>query len=379
MACLSLSCTVDYPGFHLDATLKADLDGVTALFGPSGSGKTTLLRTVAGLERRARGHVVLDEDVWQDDSRRIFIPPHRRGVGFVFQDSRLFPHMSVRANMLYGRRRAPKSMATGTDIAIEHVTDILGLKPLLDRRASALSGGERQRVAIARAVLSRPRLLLMDEPLASLDAGRKEEILPLIQRLAGELAIPILYVTHAIEEILRLASRVVLIDGGKLLAHGALEDITNRLDLRTYTGRLDAGSVLRTTVRRHDREDGLTRLAFEGGEILSPLIDLAEGTPLNIRIRSRDVALSLHAPTDTSILNVLPATVVEITEDSGPHAHVRLDVGVPLWARIMRKSVRDLELEPGKPVFALIKAVAVDRRSTGIATAMDDALSTPDV
>lgn len=214
--------------------------GVTALFGPSGSGKTTLLRTVAGLERRARGHVVLDEDVWQDDSRRIFIPPHRRGVGFVFQDSRLFPHMSVRANMLYGRRRAPKSMATGTDIAIEHVTDILGLKPLLDRRASALSGGERQRVAIARAVLSRPRLLLMDEPLASLDAGRKEEILPLIQRLAGELAIPILYVTHAIEEILRLASRVVLIDGGKLLAHGALEDITNRLDLRTYTGRLDA-------------------------------------------------------------------------------------------------------------------------------------------
>lgn len=137
--------------------------------------------------------------------------------------------------------------------------------------------------------------------------------------------------------------------------------------------------MLRTTVRRHDREDGLTRLAFEGGEILSPLIDLAEGTPLNIRIRSRDVALSLHAPTDTSILNVLPATVVEITEDSGPHAHVRLDVGVPLWARIMRKSVRDLELEPGKPVFALIKAVAVDRRSTGIATAMDDALSTPDV
>lgn len=378
MTHLSLSCFVDYPGFRLDAAFDADLAGVTALFGPSGSGKSTLLRVVAGLERRARGHVVVGDEVWQDNARRRFVAPHRRGVGFVFQDSRLFPHMSVRANMLYGRRRAPKTVTASPEVTVEHVVDILGLKPLLDRRASALSGGERQRVAIARAVLSRPRLLLMDEPLASLDAGRKEEILGLIHRLTGELAIPILYVTHAIEEVLRLASSVILIDGGKLLAHGALEDVTNRLDLRAYTGRLDAGSILRTTVRHHDRADGITRLAFAGGDILSPLIDLAEGAPLNIRIRSRDVALSLSAPADTSILNVLPAKVVEIVEDSGPHVHVRLDVGAPLWARIMRKSIRDLDLKPGKPVFALIKAVAVDRRSTGIATAMDTALSTPD-
>ena len=237
------------------------------------------------------------------------------------------------------------------------------------------SGGERQRVAIARAVMTHPRLLLMDEPLSSLDLDRKDEILPLIERLGHDFGIPVLYVSHAIDEVLRLASQLVLLSGGEVLAAGPIEDVTNRLDLHPYTGRIDAGAVLRATVARHDSARGLTEFAFTGGVFRGPTIDAPVGQVVNLRIRSRDVALSLDRPENTSILNILPGRVTQVEDSGGPHAHVLLDVGSPLWARIMKVSARELELAPGKPVYAMIKAVAVDRRSMGRTTAMDASLT----
>jgi molybdate transport system ATP-binding protein len=369
---LAAACRVAYPGFTLDAELDLPLAGVTALFGPSGSGKTTLLRVLAGLERRPGNRVELAGEIWQDDARGVFVAPHRRPLGFVFQDAGLFPHLSVRGNLAYGFRRVEPGSRR---FAFDAVVAAFDLAALLDRAPVGLSGGERQRVALARAVLTSPRLMLLDEPLASLDAARKEEILPFIERLVGEFDIPVLYVSHAIEEVLRLAATLVLVAGGRIVAAGPIEEITARLDLHEYTGRLDAGAVLKTRVKAHEPENGITRLAFRGGDLIGPSIDLPVGAPVNVRVRSRDVALSLEPPRATSILNVLPGRVAEIGDEPGPTVHVLLDVGSPLWARIMRKSIADLGLEAGKPVYALLKAVAVDQRSLGRPTAMDRSLA----
>jgi molybdate transport system ATP-binding protein len=371
MTNLIAQCRVTYPDFSLDADIDLPLVGVTALFGPSGSGKSTLLRIIAGLDRIPGNRVSVGDAVWQDDARGIFVPPHRRSIGFVFQDTQLFPHLSVEANIAYGMKRAGRRAPR---YGLEQIVDILDLGALLTRRPATLSGGERQRVAIARAVMTSPNLLLMDEPLSSLDMERKDEILPFIERLGHEIGIPILYVSHAIDEVLRLASTLVLIARGRIVAKGPIEDVTSRLDLHPYTGRLDAGAVLRSTVTTHDPARGITRMAFPGGELISPLIDAAIGTPINVRIRSRDVSLSLDRPQRTSILNILPGHVVQIEDSGGPQAHVLLDVGSPLWARITKVSVNELALGPGVPVFALIKAVAVDRRSLGRPTAMDRSL-----
>ncbi len=371
MNVLAAKCRVVHSGFSLDAELDLPLEGVTALFGPSGSGKSSLLRIIAGLDRVAGNQVMLGGEVWQDDSKGVFMPPHRRSIGFVFQDTQLFPHLSVDANIAYGMKRAGRRAPRH---GIGQIVDILDLGALMDRRPSTLSGGERQRVAIARAVMTSPKLLLMDEPLSSLDIERKDEILPFIERLAHEIGTPILYVSHAIDEVLRLASTLVLIARGRIVAKGPIEEVTSRLDLHPYTGRLDAGAVLRSTVSAHERERGITRMVFPGGELVSPLIDANIGTSINVRIRSRDVSLSLDAPKRTSILNILPGRVVQIEDSGGPQAHVLLDVGSPLWARITNVSVKELGLKPGMSVYALIKAVAVDRRSMGRPTAMDISL-----
>lgn len=371
MTRLLAQCRARFPDFELDVELDLPIDGVTALFGPSGSGKSTLLRLIAGLDRVPGNRITVEDEVWQDDERGIFVAPHRRSIGFVFQETYLFPHLSVAANIAYGMKRSGRRR---TRFSLDQIVDILDLGGLLDRAPAGLSGGERQRVAIARAVLTSPRLLLMDEPLSSLDADRKEEILPFIERLGHDLGMPILYVSHAIEEVLRLASTLALIAKGRIIATGPIEEVTSRLDLHPYTGRLDAGAVLRATVRAHDPECGITRLAFEGGELIIPEIDLPAGSAINVRIRSRDVSLSLEAPQRTSILNILPGRVVQIADGDGPQAHVLLDIGSPLWARITKFSVRELALAPGVPVYALIKAVAVDRRSLGRPTAMDTAL-----
>lgn len=371
MTRLLAKCRAHFPTFDLDAELDLPIDGVTALFGPSGSGKSTLLRLIAGLDRVPGNQITVEDEVWQDDARGIFVAPHRRGIGFVFQETHLFPHLSVAANIAYGLKRIGRRRQR---FSLDQVVEILDLGALLNRAPTGLSGGERQRVAIARAVLTSPRLLLMDEPLSSLDADRKAEILPFIERLGHDLGVPILYVSHAIEEVLRLASTLALIDKGRIIATGPIEEVTSRLDLHPYTGRLDAGAVLRSTVRRHDPALGITRLAFEGGELIIPEIDAPLGSAINVRIRSRDVALSLDAPRRTSILNILPGRVVQIADGDGPQAHVLLDIGSPLWARITKLSVRELALAPGVPVYALIKAIAVDRRSLGRPTAMDTAL-----
>ena len=366
---LQADLVLDRKDFRLEASLDVRLSGVTAVFGPSGCGKTTFLRAIAGLEREPRGRIAFDGTVWQDD--RTFVAARDRRAGLVFQDARLFSHLTVRGNILYGHRRTPKEERM---FQPETVVRLMDLDPLLGRRVSSLSGGERQRVSFARAVLANPRLLLMDEPLASLDQDRKEDILPFIERLAGELRIPTLYVSHEIDEVVRLASDLVLMSEGRIVASGPIEEVSNRFDLRSYAGRLDAGSILRMRVAGHDPAHGITRFAFAGGEI-GPRVALAEGAEVNLRVRSRDVAIALDPPGRTSILNVLPGSVVEIGPNDGPQAHVLLDVGAPLWARIMRRSVEALELAPGRPVYALVKAVAVDRRSLGRPTAMDLSLA----
>ena len=371
MSQLTLNVKLRIDSLDLAAALDTPLTDVTALFGPSGSGKTTLLRIIAGLERHAQGVVRVGEETWQDSARGIFMAPHARRVGFVFQDARLFAHLSVEGNLLYGYRR---TVLNERALRPDEVIEVLDLAHLLSRRVTHLSGGERQRVAIGRALLASPRLLLMDEPLASLDEARKQQILPYIERLVERFHLPVIYVSHAIDEVLRLAGQVAFMAEGRIVAHGALGEVTQRLDLREYVGRLDAGAVIAAHVLDHDEANGITRLGFSGGVLLGPRIDLDKGAAVNVLIRSRDVALALEPPQRSSFLNILEGRVVSISHDEGPQAHVMVNVGVPLWARIMKRSVRELGLVEGTPVYALIKAVAVDRRSIGRLTHMDQAL-----
>lgn len=343
--------------FRIEAGLRAPAAGITALFGPSGAGKTTLVMMVAGLLRPDEGRIALNGRVLFDSAAGIDVSPARRGLGYVFQEGRLFPHLSVRANLQYGMRAAKG----GPRLDFLSVVEMLAIAPLLDRRPYTLSGGERQRVAIGRALLAGPKLLLMDEPLASLDAERKDEILPFIEHLRTRFALPVLYVTHAIAEIVRLADAMVVLQGGHVVASGAVAELLSRLDLMDLTGREDAGAVLAVEILGQDRDYGLTRLGFSGGELLVPCIDAPPGARLRIRIHARDVALALEPPGRISVLNVVPGRIAELGEGSATSVEVRLDIGVPLLARITRKSLRELDLRPGKKVFALIKSVAVDR------------------
>ncbi len=340
--------------FRLKVRFTAE-GGLTALFGRSGAGKTSLVNLLAGLERPEQGRISVDGHVLFDADAGIDVPPERRRLGYVFQEGRLFPHMSVRGNLAYGRR--------GRDF--EHVVDLLDLRRLLDRRPGTLSGGEKQRVAIGRALLAGPRLLLMDEPLASVDAARKDEILSYIERLRDEVKLPIVYVSHVMDDIIRLADTMVILSDGEVVAAGAVEDLMSRLDLRPHTGRYEAGAVLTVTVAERDAAFGLTELAFGGNRLVVPRLDLPEGMSLRVRIRARDVSLCLTPPGDISVLNIFQGRILEIEAGAGPMADVRLDIGAPLIARVTRRSVHEMTLEPGKTVLALIKAVAVDRPSLG--------------
>ena len=347
-------------GFVLDARFEAG-SGLIALFGRSGSGKTSIINIIAGLIRPDRAHVAIDGSVLVDTERGIFVPRHRRRIGYVFQEGRLFPHLTVRQNLLYGRWFARKAMR-GDDL--ERVVDLLGIGSLLERRPGRLSGGEKQRVAIGRALLADPRLLLMDEPLASLDEARKAEILPYIERLRDESKVPIVYVSHSIAEVARLAMTVVLLSEGKVAALGPTSEIMQRLDLFPLTGRAEAGAVVEATVERHDDRFGLTELSSRAGHWKLQRLDAPVGARLRLRVRARDVMLAKSAPTDLSALNVLPGVVAAIGPDDGPIVEVRVDCsGEALVARLTRYSVERLGLTPGAPVFALVKSVALDRRS----------------
>ncbi|MDA8109745.1 MAG: molybdenum ABC transporter ATP-binding protein, partial [Betaproteobacteria bacterium] len=350
--------------FSVAARFASDA-GVTALFGRSGSGKTTLLNLIAGLLPPDRGRVAVDGTVFLDSARGIELPAHRRRIGYVFQEGRLLPHLTVRQNLLYGRFFTPRAERYET---LERVVALLDIGHLLERRPHRLSGGEKQRVAIGRALLASPRILLLDEPLAALDQARKSEILYYIERLRDEVRIPIVYVSHALEEVVRLADTLVLVSGGGVTEAGPVAELAARLDLRPQLGRFEAGAVIECRVAEQDLASGLARLEFAGGALYAPDVDALVGERLRVRIRARDVSLALSAPRDASFLNVVAGTVAAIGGEPGATVDVRLDAaGAPLVARITRKSVAALGLAPGKPVYALIKAVAIDRHSVGYA------------
>ncbi len=364
MTTLLINARIDYPDFDLDISHRFGLDGITALFGPSGCGKSTLLRIIAGLENRAEGRIAFGDETWLETERGIFVPPHRRGVGYVFQDARLFPHLSVAGNLRYAARRSAK---IDHRIDFDDVVAALDLGALLPRRVGALSGGERQRAAIGRTLLTRPRLLLMDEPLAALDIQRKAEILPHIERLPRVFGVPVIYVTHAIDEVARLADRVVLLASGRTIAAGPVQDIFERLDLGPATGRFEAGVVLTARVAAHDPRYRLTHLDHHGQGISIPAVDVGVNERIRVRIRARDVALTLRKPEAISIRNILSGTIAKIAEDAETaYAEVLVDIGGgKLRARLTRESVADLALAPGVPVYALVKSVSFDGRAVG--------------
>ena len=354
---ISARLRVSRPGFTLDVDLTLPGRGVSALFGPSGCGKTTCLRAIAGLARAQPGLVVVNGEVWQDDAQRIWRPTHERALGYVFQEASLFEHLSVRGNIEYGLKRTPAARRT---VALDQAVDLLGIAHLMDRKPHALSGGERQRVAMARALATGPRVLLMDEPLAALDAQRKAEVLPYLERLRQALDIPVLYVSHAIDEVARLAAHMVLMQDGRVLASGRTEDMLVRLDLPLAHGDA-AASVVEGTVLRHDAHDHITTVQFAGGQLLlASATARPAGAPVRLRIQARDVSLTLAEQLDTSILNILPATVVQVSEDSPGQCMVALDAGpTRLLARVTQRSAQALALAPGQRVYAQVKGVAI--------------------
>lgn len=346
---------VDRGGFMLDVDLELPSRGVTALFGPSGAGKTTLLRCIAGLEHAAEGRVEFDGEVWQDGSR--FVPTHARRLGYVFQEASLFPHLTARSNLFYGWKRTPPAERR---IGEDEVVALLDLAPLLQRHPDQLSGGERQRVSLGRALLTSPRLLLLDEPLSALDRARKQEILPYLERLRDELDIPMLYVSHAHDEVIRLADHLVLIEAGRERGSGPLQAMLSRTDLPLATD-AEASVMIETTVVDHDDTWHLSRLAFAGGELAVPRSLRAPGESLRVRVHARDVSVALSRIEDTSTNNQIAAMVVEIAPADGPaYAMLRLDAGgVSLLARITHRSVERLQLAPGCEVWAQIKSAAL--------------------
>ena len=352
-----------FGSFRLEARFTAG-PGVTALFGRSGAGKTSLVNFLAGLNRPDAGRIAVDGHVLFDSAAGIDLPPERRRLGYVFQDGRLFPHLDVRSNLAYGMRLVPKAERHH---GFDRVVGLLDLGGLLARRPATLSGGEKQRVAIGRALLASPRLLLMDEPLAAVDLVHKTEILPFIERLRDDLGLPIVYVSHTVEEVVRLADTLVVLAEGRTVASGPVEQIMSRLDVWPLTGYYDVGAALSVTVAGHDDTFGLTRLTFSGHSLLVPRLQLPTDVQLRIRVRARDVALSLTRPDAISVLNILEGEVVEIDNRGEPRVDILLDVGQPLIARVTRKSVHDLGLVPGQRVFALVKAVAIDRPTTNLA------------
>ncbi len=345
--------------FRINAKIDVERDGVIALFGRSGSGKTSLVNMIAGLTSPDSGTISIAGKTLFDSTNGINVPPEERRLGYVFQEDRLFPHLSVASNLTYGM---PDD---GSKAKFDKIVEMLGIGDLLNRRPDNLSGGEKQRVSIGRALLADPQLLLMDEPLASLDKSRKDEILPFIEELSTELALPIFYVSHAMDEIVRLADTLVIMSDGEIAAAGPLEEITSRLDLRPLTGRYEAGSVIKVFVSDHDDQDQLSELSFSGGKFVVPRVELPIGKNLRVRIRARDVSISIDNPENISINNVLRGKIHEIGEEQIALTDVLVDVGVPIWARISRRSIRRLQLRVGSVVYVMVKAVAIDRSSLG--------------
>ncbi|MGR9354004.1 molybdenum ABC transporter ATP-binding protein [Rhizobium leguminosarum] len=341
--------------FSIDAAFTSER-GVTALFGRSGSGKTSMIRIIAGLARPDEGRVVLDGEPLTETATGIFVPKHRRRFGYVFQEARLFPHLSIRANLSYGRWFAARP-AHGE--SFDHIVDLLGIETLLERSPAKLSGGEKQRVAIGRALLSSPRLLLMDEPLAALDDARKAEILPYLQRLRDETDIPIVYVSHSIAEVARLANQVVVMRDGKVEATGPAIDILSRPSAASE--RREAGALLEGTVESFDALHRLSTIALKSCQLHIPGAALAPGKSVRIRIPSRDVMLATARPEGLSALNILEARIEAMSSTEDGTVEIRLDCGGDIiLSRITTLSCERLDLRLGRAVFAVIKTVALE-------------------
>ena len=345
-----------YPGFGLDVELQLPGVGFSALFGPSASGKSSCLRALAGLQR-ARGRLQVGDEVWQDDARNVFVPPHKRALGMVFQQPALFPHLSVRGNLEFAYRRVP---AGERRVDFEQVIALLDLAPLLERRPARLSGGEAQRVAIGRALVASPRLLLLDEPLASLDLPRRAELMACLQRMQSALDVPAIYVSHAPEEVAQLTRHLVLLEGGRVRASGATAELLTRLDLPLAHGDA-AQAAIDVEVSAYEAPDRIARVTFDGGELLLPSAEVAPGTRRRVRVMARDVSLTLSRHADTSILNIIPVSVLALADESAGHVMVRLGAGraTTLLARITRRSADALALRPGLAVQAQIKGAAI--------------------
>jgi molybdate transport system ATP-binding protein len=359
---LSVDVAHRFGSFSLEARFVSQ-GRLTAFFGRSGAGKTSLVNIIAGIVRPTRGRIVLDDTPLVDTEKGIFVPRHRRRVGYVFQEGRLFPHLTVRQNLLFGRWFTPRPER---QITLDQVLDLLGIGDLLDRRPGALSGGEKQRVAIGRALLTSPRLLLLDEPLASLDDTRKEDILPFIERLRDEAEVPIVYVSHSLAEVARLATTVVVIESGRIVAVGPPTDVLGRREMTAFYGPAEAGALIEAVIAEHDQTFGLTALRSAAGSLLAPRLDLPVGTPVRLRIRARDVMIATAPPDGLSALNVLPGRVTTLEDADESLVEVGLDCGgVRLAARLTRKSVDGLGLAPGRAIYAVIKSVALDRDALG--------------
>jgi molybdate transport system ATP-binding protein len=363
MSELKADLQLAYPEFALDVSLRLPGQGVSVLLGPSGCGKTTVLRAMAGLEH-ARGHVSLNGDVWQDDGvgRRAFVPTHRRPIGYVFQEGSLFAHLSVMANLAYGQSRVPRD---DRRVALDEAVGLLGISHLLGRKPDRLSGGERQRVAIARALLSSPRLLLMDEPLSALDAARKAEILPYLERLNTQTGVPVVYVTHAIEEAARLADHLVLMEAGKVRASGLVSEMFSRLDLPL--SQLDeAAAVIEATVALHDPAYGQSRLDIGAQPLWVGLTPASVGQRVRVRVMARDVSVALSQASDSSVVNILPAIIDSIRDEGRDTVTLGLRLvnaggehGSLILSRLTRRSHEGLKLASGQRVYAQIKGAAL--------------------
>ena len=362
---LQLRATLQRTDFTLDVDLTLPGCGVTALFGPSGSGKTTCLRVLAGLEPQATGRISVAGALWQDSAQRVFRPAHQRALGYVFQEASLFEHLNVKDNLQYGFKRTP---AAERRHGWDHGLELLGIGHLLARMPHELSGGERQRVAIARALAASPHVLLMDEALASLDAARKAEILPWLEQLHAQLDIPVVYITHSVDEVVHLADTLVLLERGRVQACGPVMDMLTRIDLPLAHGD-NASALVEARVCGSAPSEGMCVLDFDGGRLLLPqtrAVALPPNTRVRMRIQARDVSLSLDEPQRTSVLNILPATVVDVVDDGLAQVLVGLQLGdaahsTRLLSRISLLSARKLGIAPGLPVFAQIKGVALVR------------------
>ena len=361
MTHLTIQSKLLLDNFSFESSETLELNGITALFGPSGSGKTTLLRIIAGLEDGATGFVSYDNEIWQDTNNRICVPPYGRRIGYVFQDGRLFSHLTVEDNLRYSHKRAHQNVEGKKIIGFIEAVESLELQTLLHRYPNSLSGGEQQRVAMGRALLQSPQLLLMDEPLSALDLKRKAEIIPYIESVASHFKIPILYVTHNIEEATRLAHKMILLSSGRIVASGEIGEILERVDLWPLTGRLEAGALLQATVG--STKEGMTHLLI-GEEILKiPAVNIQPKTKARLRVQAKEVAVATKLPAHLSIRNILTARLLSIDIKEATFAELLLDVGGQhLRSRVTREAVKELELKEGQQVYALIKSVSFEGR-----------------